>query len=71
MSLEGKDFFRQLEPEPPPPPPPPSPPKLPRCDGADCVERANPAWGDKGKIYCRDCAPPELKNPSLRFKESQ
>jgi hypothetical protein len=67
MSLKGEDFFRHLEPEEPPPPPPP--PKLPRCDGEGCVERANPAWGFKDKIYCRDCAPPELKNPSLNLKE--
>jgi hypothetical protein len=68
MSLEGKDFFRQLEPK-EDLPPPPLPPKLPRCDGDECLERANPSWGFKDKIYCRDCAPPHLKNPSLHLKE--
>jgi hypothetical protein len=66
MSLEGKDFFRQLEPEPEPEPPPP-PPKLPFC--VECEERANPNWGFKNKTYCRDCAPAELTNPSLHFRE--
>ena len=66
MNLKGEDFFRHLEPEEPPPPPPPPPPKLPFCVG--CEERANPSWGFKDKIYCRDCAPPELKNPSLHLQ---
>ncbi len=60
MALEGKDFFRQPKEEVPPPPPPA--PELDVC--FDCLEEANPAWGFKGRNYCRACADPELKNPS-------
>jgi hypothetical protein len=65
MALEGKDFFRHLEEEPPPPPPPP--PKLEIC--FDCLEEACPAWGFKGRDYCRNCAPRELKYPSKYSKD--
>ncbi len=58
MALKGKDFFEPLPAARPAKPPPP-PPQEPLC--SDCGDPANPSWGDRGKIYCRMCASPELR----------
>lgn len=57
MTLKGRDFFKQQEALDLPPPSP----KIPPC--IDCFEDANPAWHDGNKVYCRTCAPPEVKTP--------
>lgn len=47
-------------------------PVLPPCENAgdlDCCGIANPAWRDNGRVFCRNCAPPRLKTPSLVLKD--
>jgi hypothetical protein len=64
MSHDGHGIFN-----PELPPPPPEPPTIPLC--VECERKANPAWGDGSLVYCRECAPPELKIPSQYLCESQ
>lgn len=66
MSIKGRDFFKQqsgldLQSS--------TDPEIPRCDGEDCVARANPAWSDGTRTYCSLCAPPSLKTPE-KFKDA-
>lgn len=61
------DFFKTSQPAPKAAKPVHQDPVLPYCDG--CLSEANPAWGDGSLNYCRDCAPPELKNPEQSLKD--
>ena len=63
MSHDGHGIFNPEPDEPPPPPP-----TIPLC--VDCEEPANPAWRDNGIVFCRECASPQLKNPSKYLSES-
>ncbi len=64
MSNDGHGIFNP-EPEKPPSPPP----TIPLC--VECERSANPAWRDGTAVFCRKCAPPELKNPSQYRCESE
>lgn len=41
--------------------PAPEPPRLAIC--ADCLEEANPCWGDGKLTYCAACVPDALRRP--------
>jgi hypothetical protein len=42
--------------------PMPVPIVLARC--LDCMKLANPAYGSREGVFCRDCAPEELRHPT-------
>jgi hypothetical protein len=43
--------------------PMPDPVVIARC--IECLEIANPAYGSREGVYCRECAPPELRRPTV------
>jgi hypothetical protein len=37
----------------------------------DCLDPANPAWGDGEAVFCRECAPDHLKNPARHLASQE
>jgi hypothetical protein len=42
---------------------PPAAVVIARC--IECLEIANPAYGSREGVYCIECAPPELRRPTI------